>query len=141
MATPKKVLTIVKMQVLAGKANPAPPVGTALGPHGINIMDFCKAFNAKTQSQDGIIPVVVTIYFDKSFTFVTKVSPMSSLIKKEIDLEKGSAEPHKIKVGTLTDEQVAKIAKQKMPDLNANDLEAAKNIVLGTARSMGVRLA
>ena len=113
MAATKKVLMSVKMQIPAGKANPAPPVGTALGPHGINIMDFCKTFNAKTQSQDGIIPVVVTIYSDRSFTFVTKVSPMSSLIKKELNLEKGSAEPHKIKVGALTDEQVTKIAKQK----------------------------
>ena len=141
MSVHKKVLRAVKIQVQAGQANPAPPVGTALGPYGIKIMDFCKGFNAKTKSQEGIIPVVVTIYSDKSFTFVTKVPPMSSLIKKELNLEKGSSEPHKVKVGTLSGEQVAKIAKQKMPDLNTNDLESAKNIVLGTARSMGVRLA
>ena len=139
MAKQAKILTQVKLQVPAGKANPAPPVGTALGPHGINIMDFCKAFNAKTQNQEGtVVPVVVTIYADRKFDFITKVSPVSNLIKKELNLEKGSAEPHKDKVGTLTEEQLERIAKQKMPDLNANDIEAAKQIVRGTARSMGV---
>ena len=139
MAKQAKILTQVKLQVPAGKANPAPPVGTALGPHGINIMDFCKAFNAETQNQEGtVVPVVVTIYADRRFDFITKVSPVSNLIKKELNLEKGSSEPHKDKVGTLTEEQLEKIAKQKMPDLNANDIEAAKQIVRGTARSMGV---
>ncbi len=129
----------VKIQIPAGKANPAPPVGTALGPHGINIMDFCKAFNQKTQKQDGsVVPVVVTIYQDRTFSFITKVSPVSDLIKKEISLDKGSSEPHKTKVGNLTEEQLEKIAKQKMADLNTDDIEAAKKIIRGTARSMGV---
>ncbi len=137
---PKQVIANVKMQLEAGKANPAPPVGTALGPHGVNIMDFCKAFNAKTQSLEGVVPAVVTIYSDKSFTFVTKVSPMSNLIKKTINLSKGSAESNKIKVGVLTNDQVEQIAKQKMPDLNTKDLESAKKNVIGTARSMGVEV-
>ena len=135
----KKVLIQVKIQIPAGKANPAPPVGTALGPHGINIMEFCKAFNAKTQSQAGsIIPAVITIYSDRSFSFITKVSPVSDLIKKAINIEKGSAIPHREKVGNLTEAQLEAIAKAKMADLNANDIEAAKKIVAGTARSMGV---
>ena len=133
------ILTQVKLQIPAGKANPAPPVGTALGPHGINIMDFCKTFNAKTQNQgDSIVPVVVTIYQNRTFSFITKVSPVSDLIKKELSLDKGSAEPHKTKVGNLTEEQLEKIANKKMTDLNADDIEAAKQIIRGTARSMGV---
>lgn len=135
----KKVITQVKIQIPAGKANPAPPVGTALGPHGINIMEFCKAFNAKTQSMSGsIVPAVVTIFSDRSFTFITKVPPVSDLIKKSLNLQKGSSEPNKVKVGTLTKAQLEEIAKQKMPDLNANDVQAAMNIVAGTARSMGI---
>ncbi|MDH5717111.1 MAG: 50S ribosomal protein L11 [Spirochaetia bacterium] len=141
MAT-KKIIAQVKIQIQAGKANPAPPVGTALGPHGINIMEFCKAFNAKTQSMEGnIVPAVITIFQDKSFTFITKVPPVSDLIKKALNLQKGSALPHKDKVAKLSQEQLAAIATQKMPDLNANDIEAAKNIVAGTARSMGVEIA
>ncbi len=140
MATKQlKVITQIKLQIQAGKANPAPPVGTALGPHGINIMDFCKAFNAKTQGQEGsVVPAVVTIYQNKTFSFITKISPVSDLIKKELGLSKGSAEPHKTKVGNLTDEQLTKIAQKKISDLNANDIEAAKLIIQGTARSMGV---
>ena len=135
----KKVITQVKIQIQAGKANPAPPVGTALGPHGINIMEFCKAFNAKTQAQAGsVVPAVITIFSDRSFTFITKVPPASDLIKKTLGLSKGSPIPHRDKVGNLTIQQVTEIAKQKMPDLNANDIEAAKNIIAGTARSMGV---
>ena len=135
----KKIVKQVKMQIQAGKATPAPPVGTALGPHGVNIMDFCKSFNAKTQGQEGsLIPVVVTIYEDRSYTFITKVPPVSELIKKTMSLSKGSAEPHKVKVGTLTNEQLLKIVELKMVDLNTTNVEAAKKIVLGTARSMGV---
>ena len=135
----KKIIAQVKLQIPAGKANPAPPVGTALGPQGINIMEFCKSFNAKTQSQEGsVIPVIVTIFSDRTFQFITKVPPVSDLIKKSIKLEKGSSTPNKVKVGTLTKDQISAIAKQKMPDLNANDLEAAMKIVAGTARSMGV---
>ena len=137
----KKIVTQIKLQIPAGKANPAPPVGTALGPHGVNIMEFCKSFNAKTQSQAGsLIPVVLTVYSDRSFTFFTKVPPVSDLIKKAINLEKGSSVPNKTKVGTLTQDQLGNIAKQKYPDLNANDIEAAKKIVAGTARSMGVTI-
>ncbi|MDH5720900.1 MAG: 50S ribosomal protein L11 [Spirochaetia bacterium] len=138
----KKIKAQVKIQIQAGKANPAPPVGTALGPHGINIMDFCKAFNAKTQSMEGsVVPAVITIFQDKSFTFITKVPPVSDLIKKSLNLQKGSPVPHKDKVAKLTQEQLEAIAKQKMPDLNAYDIEMAKNIVAGTARSMGVDVA
>ena len=138
----KKIIAQVKIQIQAGKANPAPPVGTALGPHGINIMDFCKAFNAKTQSMEGnVVPAVITIFQDKSFTFITKVPPVSDLIKKSLNLQKGSPMPHKDKVAKLTQEQLEAIAKQKMPDLNAYDVEMAKNIVAGTARSMGVDVA
>ena len=137
----KKVIAQVKLQIPAGKANPAPPVGTALGPQGINIVEFCKSFNDKTQKQAGsVIPAIVTIYADRSFTFITKVPPVSDLIKKTINLGKGSAMPHKDKVGTLTDEQLTSIATRKMPDLNANDVDAAKKIVAGTARSMGVKV-
>lgn len=137
----KKITAQVKIQIPAGKANPAPPVGTALGPHGINMMEFCKAFNAKTQGQMGsIVPAVVTIYADKSFTFITKVPPVSDLIKKTTGLSKGSSNPNKDKVSTLSREKLKEIAEQKMPDLNANDIEAAMEIVAGTARSMGVKI-
>ncbi len=135
----KKVKGIIKLQIPAGEANPAPPVGPALGQHSVNIMEFCKAFNAKTESQKGtIIPVVITVYEDKSFTFITKTPPAAVLIKKALGIEKGSGEPNKAKVGVLTQQQLEEIAKTKMPDLNANDIEAAKKIVAGTARSMGV---
>ncbi|HBE01056.1 MAG: 50S ribosomal protein L11 [Spirochaetes bacterium GWF1_41_5] len=135
----KKALTQVKIQIPAGKANPAPPVGTALGPQGINIMDFCKQFNEATKSQAGmIIPVVVTIYEDKTFSFITKTPPASVLIKKALNLESGSAMPNKNKVGKISAKQLEEIAALKMPDLNANDMPAAKKIIAGTARSMGV---
>ena len=135
----KKVTDYVKLQIPAGKATPAPPVGTALGPKGINIMDFCKAFNAKTQKDDGlIIPVVITVYSDRSFTFITKTPPVPVLIKRAVSIAKGSAEPHKTKVGKITQQQVEEIAKIKMPDLNCFDLDAAMRSVRGTARSMGV---
>lgn len=135
----KKVLTVVKLQIPAGKANPAPPVGTALGPHGIQIMDFCKTFNDQTkQMGDTIVPVEITIYEDRSFDFITKTPPAAVLIKKAVGLEKASDNPLKNKVGKITEAQIAEIAKTKMPDLNANDLKAAKKIVAGTARSMGV---
>lgn len=135
----KKIIAQVKIQLQAGKASPAPPVGTALGPHGINLMEFCKAFNAKTQAQVGsVIPAVVTVYSDRSFTFITKVPPVSDLIKKTLGIDKGSATPNKAKIANLSKAQLEAIAKQKMPDLNANDVEAAMQIVAGTARSMGV---
>ena len=137
----KKVTGQVKLQIPAGKATPAPPVGTALGPQGVNIMEFCKAFNAKTSAKDQeglIIPVVITIYSDRSFTFITKTPPVPVLIKRAVNLAKGSAEPHKTKVGKITEEQVEEIAKIKMPDLNCFTLEAAMRSVKGTARSMGV---
>ena len=135
----KKVLTTIKLQAVGGQASPAPPVGPALGQHGINIMEFCKAFNAQTQSDAGtVIPVVITVYEDRSFTFVTKTPPAAELIKKAAGLSKGSGVPHKEKVGKLTKDQVREIAQTKMPDLNANDIEAAMKIVEGTARSMGV---
>ena len=135
----KKLAAIVKIQIPAGQATPAPPVGTALGPHGINIMDFCKAYNAATENQRGnVIPVEITIYEDRSFTFITKTPPAAELIKKAAGLQKGSGVPHKEKVGKLTKDQVREIARTKMPDLNANDEEAAMKIVEGTARSMGV---
>ncbi len=137
----KKIIAQVKLQIPAGKANPAPPVGTALGPQGVNLMEFCKQFNAKTQAQAGsIIPVIVTVFSDRSFTFITKVPPASDLIKKAAKIESGSKIPHKEKVGSLTQSQLEAIAKQKMPDLNANDIEAAKLIIAGTARSMGVTI-
>ena len=137
----KKVNAYVKLQIPAGKATPAPPVGTALGPQGVNIMEFCKAFNAKTSAkdQDGlIIPVVITIYSDRSFTFITKTPPVPILIKRAVNLAKGSAEPNKNRVGKITLKQVEEIAKIKLPDLNSFDLESAMNSVKGTARSMGV---
>ncbi len=135
----KKISGEIKLQIPAGQANPAPPVGPALGQHGVNIMDFCKAFNAKTQEQAGmLIPVVITVYVDKSFSFITKSPPAAVLLKKEAGLEKGSGEPNINKVGTVTDDQVKKIAEIKMLDLNANDIDAAKKIIAGTARSMGL---
>jgi large subunit ribosomal protein L11 len=135
----KKVQAVVKLQIAAGKATPAPPVGTALGPHGVNIMDFCKNFNAKTAGQEGlIIPVLVTVYADRSYSFITKTPPASVLLKRAANLAKGSAEPNKNKVGTVTAKQVEEIAKTKMPDLNCTTLEAAVQTVRGTARSMGI---
>ena len=135
----KKVQGFVKLQIPAGKATPAPPVGTALGPHGVNIMDFCKAFNARTAKDDGlIIPVVVTIYSDRSYTFITKTPPAAVLLKRSANIAKGSAEPNKNKVGTVTVKQVEEIAKLKMPDLNCDSLESAVRTVAGTARSMGL---
>ncbi|MEJ7894589.1 MAG: 50S ribosomal protein L11 [Solirubrobacteraceae bacterium] len=135
----KKILTTIKLQSLGGQATPAPPVGPALGQHGINIMEFCKAFNAQTQADAGtVIPVVITVYEDRSFTFVTKTPPAAVLIKQAIGLEKGSAEPHINKVGTITQEQIRVIAEKKLDDLNANDVDAAAKIIAGTARSMGV---
>ena len=135
----KKVTGQVKLQIPAGKATPAPPVGTALGPHGVNIMEFCKRYNAETESMRGnVIPVEITIYEDRSFTFITKTPPAAELIKKAAGLKKGSGVPHKEKVGKLTKDQVREIATTKMPDLNANDIDAAMKIVEGTARSMGI---
>ena len=135
----KKVQAVVKLQISAGKATPAPPVGTALGPHGVNIMAFCKDFNAKTASQEGlIIPVLVTIYADRTFSFITKTPPAAVLLKRAANIAKGSAEPNKTKVGTVTAKQVEEIAKIKMPDLNAGSIESAVKTVAGTARSMGL---
>jgi large subunit ribosomal protein L11 len=135
----KRVSAIVKVQLNAGAATPAPPVGTALGPHGVNIMDFVKQYNAATESQRGnIIPVEITIYEDRSFEFVTKTPPAAELIKKAAAVQKGSAEPHKTKVGKMTAAQVREIAQTKMPDLNATTIEAAEKIIAGTARSMGI---
>jgi large subunit ribosomal protein L11 len=137
----KEVMALVKLQVAAGKANPAPPIGPALGPHGINIMDFCKAFNAQTQSLgDTIIPCVLTIYKDRSFSFILKTPPASELIKKAAGIIKGSGEPNKNKVGSLTLDQVKEIATTKMPDLNAFDIEKAMETIKGTARSMGIEI-
>ncbi|MBA3328745.1 MAG: 50S ribosomal protein L11 [Solirubrobacterales bacterium] len=135
----KKVLTTIKLQAAGGAASPAPPVGPALGQHGINIMEFCKAFNAQTQGDAGTtIPVVITVYEDRSFTFITKTPPAAVLIKQAIGLEKGSGEPHRAKVGKITQAQVRDIAEKKLADLNANDLDQASKIIAGTARSMGV---
>ena len=135
----KKVKALVKLQIPAGKATPAPPVGTALGPHGVNIMGFCKEFNAKTANQPGmIIPVVLTVYQDRSFTFLTKTPPAAVLIKKAVGIESGSGEPNKTKVATISSDKVKEIAELKMPDLNANDIEAAMSMIAGTARSMGI---
>ena len=135
----KKVIGFIKLQIPAGGANPAPPVGPALGQKGVNIMEFCKQFNAKTQSQAGtIIPAVITVYSDKSFTFITKTPPAAVLLVKEANVQKGSGEPNKTKVGTVTNEQVRKIAELKMPDLNAVDIDGAMQMVRGTARSMGI---
>ena len=137
----KKVLTTIKLQAIAGQASPAPPVGPALGQHGINIMEFCKAFNAQTQSDTGtVIPVVITVYEDRSFTFITKTPPAAVLIREALGIEKGSGEPNREKVGRLTADQVRQIAERKMPDLNARDLDAASKIIAGTARSMGVEV-
>ena len=137
----RKVLTLIKLQVPAGQANPAPPVGPALGQHGVNIMEFCKAFNAQTQQDAGTItPVEITVYEDRSFTFITKTPPAAVLIKQAIGLDKGSGEPNRNKVGTITRDQVRQIAEQKMPDLNANDVDTASKIIEGTARSMGVEV-
>jgi large subunit ribosomal protein L11 len=135
----KKIAAVVKVQLQAGQATPAPPVGTALGPHGVNIMDFCKQYNAATDSQRGnIIPVEITIFEDRSFAFITKTPPAPELIKKAAGVQKGSGEPHKTKVGSVTMAQVREIAQIKMPDLNANSIEAAAKIIAGTARSMGI---
>jgi large subunit ribosomal protein L11 len=137
----KKIVANVKLQVAAGKATPAPPVGSALGPHGLNIMDFCKAFNAKTAKQEGlIIPVVVTVYSDRSYSFITKTPPAAILLKKAANIAKGSGVPNKNKVGKVSMKDVREIAQLKMPDLNAANIDAAVRIVLGTARSMGVEV-
>ncbi len=137
----KKVIAQIKLQVMAGKANPSPPIGPALGQHGVNIMDFCKAFNARTSNEEGmIIPVVLTVFQDKSFTFITKTPPASVLLKKAAGIAKGSGEPKTVKVGTVTKDQVAEIATLKKADLNANDLENACRIIEGTARSMGLEV-
>jgi large subunit ribosomal protein L11 len=135
----KKIQAQVKLQIAAGKATPAPPVGTALGPHGINIMDFCKNFNAKTAKEEGlIIPVIVTVYSDHSYTFITKTPPAAVLLKRAAAIAKGSGEPNKTKVGTVTAKQVEEIAKLKLPDLNCDTIESAMRSVRGTARSMGL---
>ena len=137
----KQVTAQIRLQVTGGTATPAPPVGPALGQHGVNIMEFVKAYNAATEHQRGsIIPVVITVYEDRSFTFITKTPPASELIKKAAGVQKGSGEPHKVKAGKLTKDQVREIAETKMPDLNANDVEAAMAIVAGTARSMGLEV-
>ena len=139
MAPKKKVAGLIKLQIQAGQANPAPPIGPALGAHGVNIMEFCKAYNAATESQRGnVIPVEITVYEDRSFTFITKTPPAAELIKKAAGVAKGSASPHADKVGSLTAAQVREIAESKMADLNANDVEAASKIIAGTARSMGI---
>jgi len=138
----KKITGYIKLQVPAGKANPSPPIGPALGQHGVNIMEFCKAFNAKTAGDEGTItPVVITVYADRSFTFITKTPPAPILIKKALGITSGSAVPNKTKVGKLTKEQVREIATKKMPDLNAASIEAAMKTIEGTARSMGVEIA
>jgi large subunit ribosomal protein L11 len=135
----KKVAALIKLQINAGAATPAPPIGPALGQHGVNIMEFCKAYNAKTEGQRGsVVPVEITVYEDRSFTFITKTPPASELIKKAAGVPKGSGEPHKTKVGRLTGAQVREIAQTKLEDLNANDLDQASKIIAGTARSMGI---
>ncbi len=137
----KKVIAQIKLQVEAGKANPSPPIGPALGQHGVNIMDFCKAFNARTANDEGmIIPAIITVYQDRSFTFITKTPPASVLLKKAAQIAKGAGDPKRDRVGKVTREQVEAIAKQKMVDLNANDLESACKIIEGTARSMGIEV-
>jgi large subunit ribosomal protein L11 len=137
----KKVVTNIKLQVSAGAANPSPPIGPALGQHGVNIMEFCKQFNAKTQGQEGmIIPVVITVYSDRSFTFITKTPPAAILLKKAAQIAKGSSEPNRNKVAKVSKAQVEEIAKLKMPDLNARDLRAAVATISGTARSMGIEI-
>jgi len=138
----KKVTAVIKLQCPAGAANPAPPVGTALGPHGVNIMEFCKQFNARTQSQSGmVIPVVVTVFQDRTFTFITKTPPAPNLLLKEAGVEKGSASPNRNKIGKVTRAQLKKIAEIKMADLNAADLDGAMRMIAGTARSMGLEVA
>jgi large subunit ribosomal protein L11 len=138
----KKITGYIKLQVPAGAANPSPPIGPALGQRGLNIMEFCKAFNAKTQDQKGyVIPVVITVYADRSFTFITKTPPTPDLLKKALNLEKGSGEPNRKKVGKVTQKQIEDIAKMKMPDLNTTSLEAAMSMVAGTAKSMGLDIA
>jgi len=135
----KKVMTQIKLQITAGQANPAPPVGPALGQHGLNIMDFCKAFNAATQKQNGMtIPVVITVYQDRTFSFITKTPPAAVLLRLAAGIEKGSGEPNRNKVGTVTRAQLEEIAQTKMEDLNASDLESAVQMIMGTARSMGL---
>ena len=135
----KKVMTVIKLQIPAGAANPAPPVGPALGQHGVNIMEFCKAFNARTQAQNGtIIPVEISVFEDRSFSFITKTPPAAVLLREAAGVDKGSGEPNRSKVGQLSRDKVREIAELKMPDLNANDVEAAMRIIEGTARSMGV---
>jgi large subunit ribosomal protein L11 len=137
----KKVLTLIKLQIQGGQANPAPPVGPALGQHGVNIVEFTKAFNAQTAHENGrIIPVEITVYEDRSFTFITKTPPAAVLIKEVLNLKSGSGEPNMIKVGKITQDQLRSIAETKMPDLNANDVEQAMKIIAGTARSMGVEV-
>ena len=137
----KKVLTTIKLQIPAGSANPAPPVGPALGQHGVNIMEFCKAFNAQTQAQSGtIIPVEITVFEDRSFTFITKTPPAAVLLREALGIDKGSGEPNRNKVGKVSRDKVREIAELKMPDLNANDVDAAMKIIEGTARSMGVEV-
>ncbi len=137
----KKVVGLIKLQIPAGKANPSPPVGPALGQHGVNIMEFCKAFNAKTQGEEGmIIPVVITVYADRSFSFITKTPPAAVLLMKAAKIQKGSGVPNKTKVGKVTRDQVVEIAKTKMPDLNAFDVDAAVKTIEGTARSMGLEI-
>ncbi len=137
----KKIITVIKLQIPGGKANPAPPVGPALGQHGVNIMEFCKAFNALTAAEDGrITPVEITVYEDRSFTFITKTPPAAVLIKEALGVAKGSAEPNRTKVGRLSQAQVRSIAEMKMPDLNARDIAAAMAVIAGTARSMGVEV-
>ena len=139
MPPKKKLAAIIKLQIQAGAATPAPPVGPALGQHGVNIMEFCKAYNAQTESQRGqVVPVEISVYEDRSFTFITKTPPAAVLIKEALGLDKGSSEPNRDKVGRLTRAQVRRIAETKMPDLNANDLDAAEKIIAGTARQMGI---
>ncbi len=139
MAPKKKIIGLIKLQIQAGAANPAPPIGPALGQHGVNIMDFCKAYNEATESQRGnVIPVEITVYEDRSFSFITKTPPAAELIKKAAGVKSGSATPHTVKVAKLTKDQVRAIAEQKLQDLNANDVEAASLIIAGTARSMGI---
>ena len=138
----KKVVSVIKLAITAGKANPSPPIGPALGQHGVNIMAFCKEYNAKTADQTGtVVPVEISVYEDRSFTFVLKTPPAAVLIKKAAGVERGSSEPHKTKGGSITQAQLQEIAQTKMPDLNANDIEAAMKIVAGTARNMGITIA
>ncbi|HZD70485.1 MAG TPA: 50S ribosomal protein L11 [Actinomycetes bacterium] len=138
----RRVTAVLKIELTAGQATPAPPVGTALGPHAVNIMEFCKQYNAATQAQAGnVVPVEITIYEDRTFSFVLKTPPAAVLLRKAAGVEKGSAEPHKVKVGSVTREQVREIAETKMPDLNARDIEAAMKVIEGTARSMGITVA